>query len=386
MYPKVVPQALAQSMASAEDLRRFCATTSSMNSYQPIAASAVEACAALASSKTHKADKFAAYIVDRTALLINTMSHVQISPEIIKSLGMFEQKLDAIRRHIEQMPVQSGKKAKLLLGYKFKRETRRLKAELENHLYDLISMGSACSPSRSTSRSECVLELISLTTRAAGAICEAPVLNFLKPVVGIAALICDTAKCVKSNHDDATELAKHASMVTKCIVDRASSMDPATTANNVGALETLKLALEDIQAYLTFLGKPRRRLAPWIFATREKDRFVQLNAALDKALAMFSSTKILSTAEDVRATTAQIDIVLSTVERLDSDINRTLTIIHADLNKLSVAASAQNPGCVWADNSFLASPQPFFFLDEEALVLVLFSALTADRSLGGDFI
>ncbi|KAJ7691804.1 hypothetical protein B0H17DRAFT_555583 [Mycena rosella] len=43
--------------------------------------------------------------------------------------------------------------------------------------------------------------------------------------------------------------------------------------------------LQDIQSSLTFLGKPRRRLTPWICANREKVRFVQLISAL----AMFSS-------------------------------------------------------------------------------------------------
>jgi hypothetical protein len=50
------------------------------------------------------------------------------------------------------------------------------------------------SPTSDASRNESILELISLSTRVAGAICDVPVLNFLKPMVGIAALICDTAK------------------------------------------------------------------------------------------------------------------------------------------------------------------------------------------------
>ncbi|KAJ7485580.1 hypothetical protein FB451DRAFT_1168820 [Mycena latifolia] len=324
MPSKFEPQALSQSMANAKDLRKFCATTPSMNVYQPIAASALEVCTAADSIKTRKTDKLAAYIVDRTALLINGingMVHVPSSPEVLQSLEGFEEKLDAIRRHIEQMPVQSGKKAKLLLGYKFKRETNRLKAELESHFWP---WATACSPSPRASRSESILELVSLTTRAAGAICEAPVLNFLKPVVGITALICDTAKCVKSNNDAAVDLAKRASTVTKCIVDRMSAMDSPSAADNKDALEALKLALEDIQAYLAFLGKPRRRLAPWVFANQEKDRFVQLDSALDKALAMFSATEILSTGAGVRSNSAQIGVLVSTVQHLHSDVHSTL--------------------------------------------------------------
>ncbi|KAJ7485591.1 hypothetical protein FB451DRAFT_61011 [Mycena latifolia] len=334
----VKPQALSQSMANADDLRRFCATTPGMNMYQPIAASALEVCTAAASAKTRETDKLATYVVDRTALLVNKMGTMSISSEILQSLEGFEQKLDAIRRHIEQMPVQSGKKAKLLLGYKFKQETSRLKKELENHLYDLLAMSNTLSPG--LSRRECVLELVSLSTRAAGAICEAPILNFLKPVVGITALICDTAKCVKSNRDAAADLAKRASAVTKCIVDRMSAMDSPSAADNEDAVEALKLALEDIQAYLAFLGKPRRRLAPWVFANQEKDRFVQLNSALDKALAMFSAAEIVSTAAEVRSTSAQIGVLVSTVQLLRGDVNRTLTIIQSHPAKFSEAALA----------------------------------------------
>ncbi|KAJ7126075.1 hypothetical protein C8R44DRAFT_119672 [Mycena epipterygia] len=284
MLLKVLPR----SMSNAEDLRKLCATTPEMNSYQPIAASAVEVCAAAMLVKAHKAEKLAAHVVDRTAVLVNGISSVPLSQEIIQSLEIFEQKLDAIRRHIEQMPVQSGKKAKFSIGYKVKRESSRLKAELENHLNTLLTTCGKSPASSGISRSDCILELASLSTRTAGAICEAPVLNFLKPAVGLAALICDTAKSVKSNRDAALDLAKHASTVTKYVVERASRVDGASIAKDGEALEALKLALEDIHSYLTFLQIRRRRITSWILANEDKERFAQLNAALDKALAMFS--------------------------------------------------------------------------------------------------
>ncbi|KAJ7691725.1 hypothetical protein B0H17DRAFT_553424 [Mycena rosella] len=287
------------------------------------------------------------------------MAHVPHSPDILKVLDVFEQKLDAMRRHVEQMPLRSGKKANFFSGNKFKRETKRLKAELENHLYALLANGSTVAPG--ASRSECVLELVTLGTCAAGAICEAPVLNFLKPVVGITALICETAKCVKSNRAAAVELADHASAVTTSIVNRASAMDGGT-ANRGDALGALKLALEDIQTYLTLLRKPRRRLAPWIFANQEKDRVVQLNKALDQALAMFSAANILSTAVDVRTTAGKIGILVSTVERLDTDVNRALTILHTKLSEVDSFPKGPNPRST-AVIPFLARSQlTLFFL------------------------
>jgi hypothetical protein len=117
--------------------------------------------------------------------------------------------------------------------------------------------GKSPAPS-AVARNESILELVSLSTRVAGAICDVPVLNFLKPMVGIAALICDTAKVtfrdtlltysidmacqsVQGNREASLDLAKHASIVTKCVVERASALDGGLTASNVEAVKALEL-------------------------------------------------------------------------------------------------------------------------------------------------
>ncbi|KAJ6552125.1 hypothetical protein DFH09DRAFT_1167884 [Mycena vulgaris] len=151
-----------------------------------------------------------------------------------------------------------------------------------------------------------------------------------------------------------------------------------STNSDGAALEELKLTLNEIQSYLILLAKPRRRLRPWIFANHEKDRFAQLNVALDKALAKFSATKILSTAEDVRATavdvraiTVDVGVLVASVERLersDNDVKGSLTIIHAKLDAASAPRSCE--GCAREEYritpfvSFWASSQlMLFFLD-----------------------
>ncbi|KAJ7682977.1 hypothetical protein B0H17DRAFT_1205403 [Mycena rosella] len=307
MHPTLT---LPQTVARAEALRTLCAAPG-MNAYRPIAVSAVKVCFTSASIMTQKTDKLAAYVVDQTAILINTMAHMPISPEILKALASIRT-LDAIRRHIEQTP---GKRAKFFVNSKFKRETKRLKVELETHLYTLPGnvwrIGS-----------DCVLELVSLGTRAAGARPQFP-----EAVIGIPALICDSAKSVKSNRDAAIALAMHVSSITKCIVDRASAMD-AAAADTGDALEALKS-----YSHLLSLGRPRRRLAPWIFANREKERFAELSGALDKALAMFMASTLLRTA----ASSGQIGVVLSKVEGLErsgTDLDRKLTILHAEVDSL----------------------------------------------------
>ncbi|KAJ7741421.1 hypothetical protein DFH07DRAFT_57395 [Mycena maculata] len=194
------------------------------------------------------------------------------------------------------MPKKSGKRDRLISAYKFGKETRRLKAELRTHLSGVLKRSAKPSAPSSISHGECILELVSMGSRAAGAICDIPVLNVLKPVVGVTTLICDTVKCVKGNREAALDLAAHANAVAKCIVDRAAGLGNTSDALDKEALAFFRLALENVHSYLTILKKPRGRLTSWVFANAERDRFARLNSALDKALALFSSTEIVSVA------------------------------------------------------------------------------------------
>ncbi|KAJ7610332.1 hypothetical protein B0H17DRAFT_15597 [Mycena rosella] len=142
-------------VGQSEDLRQLCATVPGMNVYQPIATYAVELCVAAASIKTHNGQLAATSWSDGDFDQRNEPALISTTYSVS---GIFEQNLDAIRRHIEQMPVGSGKKA-TFVGYKSKRELSRLKADLENHLCAVLAIGGTISPA--ASRSDCVLELLS---------------------------------------------------------------------------------------------------------------------------------------------------------------------------------------------------------------------------------
>ncbi|KAJ6502049.1 hypothetical protein C8R45DRAFT_607906 [Mycena sanguinolenta] len=314
----------------AEDLCAWCAATPDMNVFQPMAASALELCHAAAklvclSVESNKAQKLAAFAVKETEKIIIQLGPFPLSPEIVRNVEAFETKLDEIRRSFGKMRVRSKNKAKLVMDQLFNRDTRRLKAELKRISHALLKCSDNPS-SKSGIRSEYILELASLSTRAASAICDAPVLNFLKPIVGIAETICDTAKTVKSNRDAALELAKHSSAVTKAIVDHAAALDIPEASNGEG-LGLLKSALEDIRLYLTSLQQHCRRPIRWIMANQDKDRIVQLNCALDKALAIFTSTNVLNAHGELRS-----------LVRLNKDMNQTLTTMHAELTSKTVVA------------------------------------------------
>ncbi|KAJ7512628.1 hypothetical protein B0H11DRAFT_1374 [Mycena galericulata] len=234
-----------------------------------------------------------------------------------------------MRRYVENISVQPRKEKRFISALKFKREISRFKADVKGHLRVILAICDDKPPAlKSAPRSEYIIELVSMSTRAVGAICDVPILNVMKPVVGITSLICDTAKCVQSNREAALDLAVRASAMTRSIVDRVA-MDGAYDPE---ALEALKLALEEIQSYLTVLKKPRRRLSSWILANQEKDRFARLDGALDKALALFLATQALRTSGEVRVNAHATTALVATVGRLDT----TMTVMQADLGRLSI--------------------------------------------------
>ncbi|KAJ7741448.1 hypothetical protein DFH07DRAFT_58523 [Mycena maculata] len=85
------------------------------------------------------------------------------------------------------------------------------------------------------------------------------------------------------------------------------------------ALVALKLTLEDVNSYLTDLKKPRRRFLSWVLTNTERDRFTRLNSAPDKALAVFSSSKTVSVAEEVCWNALGVRARVTTVGRLESN-------------------------------------------------------------------
>ncbi|KAJ7245299.1 hypothetical protein C8J57DRAFT_1524433 [Mycena rebaudengoi] len=185
------------------------------------------------------------------------------------------------------------------------------------------------------------VEILSVSLRASTVICEAPPHNCLKPIIGIAGLICETAKTAKSNRDAAEELAKHAIDVTSCVVDLASK-NGIVQGTNEDALNILKSALEDVHSHLIFLRK-RRRAMSWMLAAQEKDRFAQLNAGLERALSFFTTTCVLSSNEHVRSNTIQLDTVAFTLEQLDGEMSQNFAAL-----RLQRTRSAGSEKTAWA--------------------------------------
>ncbi|KAJ7249965.1 hypothetical protein C8J57DRAFT_1475121 [Mycena rebaudengoi] len=317
------PSRLAEASATARQWCTICQTNPRMSVYQPIAVSALEICGAVSSSTDRKLLKLALYAVDETARLLNRSSVGPVPQEFLALLEAYESILDNVRRYIENAQISMNKRGNL-----FSRHitSSRLKSELK---HQLKTMRLAEQPSSLAipTRTDNAVEILSVSLRASTIICEAPPLNFLKPIIGIAVLICETAKTAKSNRDAAEELAKHAINVTNCVVDRASKNGVVQATNE----EALKI-LRGRSSHLTFLNK-RRRAMSWMLATQEKERVAQLNAGLDRALSLFTTTCVLSSNkcllssnELVRWNTIQLDVLASTVKQLDGEMSQNFAV------------------------------------------------------------
>ncbi|KAF7374568.1 hypothetical protein MSAN_00341400 [Mycena sanguinolenta] len=332
---------LHETTSRAEALCAHCATTPGINAFQPIAASAVEVCRAAENlvqvnhTHTTRMKRLAAYIVHKTERAVNgmMMAPLPFAAEAIQNLERIEVKLDEIRRAIEHLP-RASKRGKLPKYFSSARETSRLKKELKTLVNELVLKGT-----HKLSTTELMgispMEVTNFTIRTATAICEAPVLNFLKPLVGIAEIIAEIAQTVKSNRAAALELASHSSMVTKAVIEHTTALGLDVSSCNGEALVVLTSALENIHLYLTDLQKPRRRrdrLTSWIMANKEKDRIVELNQGLDKALTLFATTKVLNTHAEVREIAALV--------RGNDFVEEIVTQVRMHTNQLTVATQA----------------------------------------------
>ncbi|KAJ7176875.1 hypothetical protein C8R46DRAFT_1346807 [Mycena filopes] len=281
-------------MARASFLHKICKTTSSMEVYLPLAERLVEICVASAPESRRKAAALVLHAVHSVEAVVKNGVNLQLPPKVLEGLEKFESVLAEILRHIESIPEQSNKSNTSLSSGKFRLRSAYLRTKLDGAHRTLLKKPAKQRRSPA-SRNEYILEFAAITTRAAGAICDLPILNLLKPVVEITALICDTAKMVNSNGDAALEIAKHAQSITNSVVDRAS-----TGVGDETSLSALRLTLEEIQRFLDVL-KRRRRLTAFALAAKDKERFIRLNSGLDRALELFTSTQTIRILEFARA-------------------------------------------------------------------------------------
>ncbi|KAJ7822422.1 hypothetical protein B0H13DRAFT_2681786 [Mycena leptocephala] len=290
-----------------------------------------------------KTSSLAVHAVKRTATLIKNGADVPRLPEFLQGLERFESTLDMIRRHVESIPEQGTKPRKLnFSALTFLRESARLKTELDRNYKTLLEISKKPTTLSSASRNECILEVATLGVRAAGAIYDLPGVNFLKPVFGMVAVICDTAKTVHGNRKAALALADHALNVTNLIVARTTTLYGEAGPENVHSLAPLCRALEQIQAFLEGLQNRRLRIAAWVLAGNDKDRFAELNSALDKALAIFASSEIIDTRAEILRHNAQPSANVLVTAHQVNNVERSMTLVRRDLAALTVAVQPEH--------------------------------------------
>ncbi|KAJ7640690.1 hypothetical protein DFH06DRAFT_1334408 [Mycena polygramma] len=302
---------LQKSLTTAEALRTRCQTEPDLNAYQPLVTSAVEVCVSAAPECRKKLSSLAAHAVKKTAALMEDGVNFPMTPERQQGLESFERALDSIRRYIKLIPEQGSSKSSKyrFSAIKFDGKSSRLKGSL-NAAYKAIERPKKSTSARCSgaSRTEYIIEIATIGTQAARAVCDVPVpgLAFGKPAVAMVALICQTAKTVNGNRTAAEALARHAQNVTESIVARAD------TAMHGESLAELCRALQQVQDFLTILQN-RRRVTSWVFAVKDKDRFIGLDSALDRALQVFAASESIGATKIVRGNSQQLITIGATV-------------------------------------------------------------------------
>ncbi|KAJ7192604.1 hypothetical protein GGX14DRAFT_546472 [Mycena pura] len=301
---------LVKALARAQDMRKHCETTPHLSLYQPATASAAEVC----KLRGRNTASLAGYAVKKTAGLIDIGAEQPHSGEVYKGLLEFERALDMMRARLDFEATLDQQRVKFWKGLdvaRFYRDCSRLKAAVGRSYENLLEILKNPTEGSSPSKSECALEVANVGILAASAICDAPVLNFLKPALGTVALICETAKTVQGNRQSAAELANYARNVTAHVVD-------LTAPGCENAMAPLCSALEETQVFLHSLRK-RRRVASWMLARWENDRFTQLNSALDRALYVFSTSEVVRMAAIFQDNAKQLTTVVETVHCLEDN-------------------------------------------------------------------
>ncbi|KAJ7704147.1 hypothetical protein B0H14DRAFT_3029048 [Mycena olivaceomarginata] len=288
---------VSEAHTRAEVLCAFCEATPAKKAYQPSASAACKICVLarpdpqrrLSFLATRSVSSLAAHAVKKTdAAIMNGQEHLP-SSEVVHALHTFERTLDMIIHHIQPITGHAtGSPRPRFSSFHFLRESAHLKAEL-NRAYEHLLQSSKQSAIAAAFivPNDGALEVATLTTQAVGIVCEFPILNVLKPVALMAALICDRARTAQSNHKAALLLAVHSTF-------------PSTTstrgehAEDENSMRPLRLVLGEIQAFLEHLQKRRRPIAGWIFAKRDEDRFKDLNDRLDRLLIMFIGNQVVT--------------------------------------------------------------------------------------------
>ncbi|KAJ7028798.1 hypothetical protein C8F04DRAFT_48970 [Mycena alexandri] len=218
---------VAEAIIKAKTLRTMCKLTPGKKVYLPFTAVLVKICCAATPESRREAAELVLCTVKMTESLVENGVDQQLPPQVLEGLEKFESALVAIRSHLESIPEGNTKARKLRLSaLAFRFKSARLQADLSRVHKALVK--TSTKPKSSASRGECILEVASVGIRLAGAVVELPVANFLKPLVVIAASICETAKVVDSNREAAIALAGHAQNVTNSVVGRANAGDESS--------------------------------------------------------------------------------------------------------------------------------------------------------------
>ncbi|KAG8896636.1 hypothetical protein FRB99_008788, partial [Tulasnella sp. 403] len=154
-----------------------------------------------------------------------------------------------------------------------------------------------------TPRRLCLTEALTLASRIAEKLCDVPALSMLKPVAGLAVLICEQVALMKQNKEMGIDIAVRVATILEVLAEKvADDMEQALSLrDDVARLEsfTKPRTLRQILAGLEKLAKRRRLIWRLFLAQANRESLSRLDASLSEAISLFGVASQITIAKSV---------------------------------------------------------------------------------------
>ncbi|KAG8895874.1 hypothetical protein FRB99_000295 [Tulasnella sp. 403] len=172
-----------------------------------------------------------------------------------------------------------------------------------------------------TPRRLCLTEALTLASRIAEKLCDVPALSMLRPVAGLAVLICEQVALMKQNKEVGIDIAVRVATILEVLAEKmADDMEQAPSLrDDVARLES---TLHQILTGLEKLAKRRRLIWRLFLAQANRESLSRLDASLSEAISLFgvasqitigkSIAKLLLTGDSSDKRVIRTDLLMTT--------------------------------------------------------------------------
>ncbi|KAG8896668.1 hypothetical protein FRB99_008767, partial [Tulasnella sp. 403] len=127
-------------------------------------------------------------------------------------------------------------------------------------------------------------EVATLASRIAEKVCDVPALSVLKPVAGLAVLICEQVSLMRQNKEKGIEIAVRVATLLQVLAENMADDMEQGFSDDVAHLES---TLQQIMTGLKRLTKHRQAVWQLLLAQANRESLSRLDASLSDAISLF---------------------------------------------------------------------------------------------------